>query len=218
MASARVADDLCLERHGDRRGADTGSQTTQRSRSRTCGTSGAGTRSALPDSMNTDATEKPCGTCGLPLYGAPSCVVCDRAATYARTIAALVAPKGAYKVLLASVGNPDFRQDSRRSLPGVPRRTLRVASLTDASKACRAYIAHYELGGGNWLGGEVKSRASTTQASSEVSVNRSSGRLPQKKRNAEKDGVVVARISYNGRAWDPGDWRNEISLTSEVAS
>ena len=138
--------------------------------------------------MNPDETL--CGTCGLPLYGFPSCVVCDREAAYKRAIDALVAPKGAYKVLLASVGNPDFGQDSRRSMPCVPRRTLRVASLADASKACCAYIAHYELGGGNWLGGEVK-----------------------------KDGKVIAKISYNGRAWEPGDWpTKEIQLSSEAAS
>ena len=140
--------------------------------------------------MNTDATEMTCGTCCLPLYGAPSCVVCDREIAYKRTIDALIAPKGAYKVLLASVGNPDFGQDSRRSLPGVPRRTIRVASLADASKACRAYIAHYELGGGNWLGGEVK-----------------------------QGNEVVAKISYNGRAWEPGNWpTKEIALTTEAAS
>ena len=135
--------------------------------------------------MTTDAN---CGACGLPLYGAPSCVVCDRESAYKHAIDALIAPKGAYKVLLASVGNPDFGQDSRRSLPGVPRRTLRVASLADASKACRAYIGHYELGGGNWLGGDV-----------------------------QKAGTVIATISYNGRAWEPGDWpTKEIQLSSEV--
>ena len=140
--------------------------------------------------MNPVADETLCGTCGQPLYGAPSCVVCDRDTAYKCTIDALVAPKGAYKILLASVGNPDFRQDSRRSLPGVPRRTLRVASLADASKACRAYIDHYELGSGNWLGGEVT-----------------------------KDGKAIAKISYNGRAWEPGDWPTaEIPLTAEVAS
>lgn len=130
-----------------------------------------------------------CGGCGLPLYGATSCVVCDREAAYKRTIDALVAPKGSYKVLLASVGNPDFGQDSRRSLPGVPRRTLRVASIADASKACRAYIAHYELGGGNWIGGEVK-----------------------------KAGVAVAKISYNGRAWEPGAWPTKEILLGEATS
>ena len=134
--------------------------------------------------MNPDVDETRCCTCGLPLYGEPACVVCEREAAYKAAIDALLAPKGAYKVLLASVGNPDFRQDSSRSLPGVPRRTLRVASLADASKACRAYIEHYDLGGGNWLGGEVK-----------------------------QAGTVVAKISYNGRASDPADWRKEIPLS-----
>ena len=105
--------------------------------------------------MNSNVTETTCGTCGLALYGA-SCVVCEREAAYTRMIVELIAPKGAYKVLLASVGNPDFGQDSRRALPGVPRQTLCVASIADASKGCRAYIEHYELGGGNWRGGEVK--------------------------------------------------------------
>ncbi len=152
-----------------------------------------GTQAALPSSMILDADKTLCGACGLPLYGATSCVVCERDAAYKSVIDALVAPKGAYKVLLASVGNPDFGQDSRRSMPGVPRRTLRVASIADASKACRAYIAHYELGGGNWLGGEVS--------------------------KAGKAGAVIAKISYNGRAWEPGNWpTKEIPLTSEAAA
>jgi hypothetical protein len=132
-----------------------------------------------------------CGTCGAPVFSDDGvCGLCKRDAAYARTMAALLAPKGAYKVVLASVGNPDFGQDSRRSLPGVPRHVIRVASISDASKACRAYIAYYDLGGGNWIGGEVK-----------------------------KAGVVCAQISYNGRAWEPGNWpTEEISLTSEVAS
>lgn len=135
--------------------------------------------------MNLDANETPCGTCGLALYDTDACLVCEREASYTRAIAALIASKGAYKVLLASVGNPDFGQDSRRSLPGVPRRTLCVASLADASKACRAYIEHYELGGGHWRGGEIK-----------------------------KGATVVAQISYNGRVWEPGPWpTKEISLT-----
>jgi hypothetical protein len=118
--------------------------------------------------------------------------MCEREAAYTRTIAALTAPrsaKGAYKVLLASIGNPDFGQDSRRSLPGVPRQTLCVTSLADASRACRAYIEHYELGGGNWRGGEVKRVA-----------------------------TAIAQISYNGRAWEPGNWpTKEITLTKGVS-
>jgi hypothetical protein len=136
----------------------------------------------------TEATYSTCGVCAAPVFG-ESCVICAGEAAYAAVIAALTAPKGSYTVKLASVGNPDFRQDSSRSLPGVPRKTLRVASIADASKACRAYIAHYELGGGNWYGGEVK-----------------------------KGGKVIAKIGYNGRAWDPVDRLKEIPLTAEVAS
>lgn len=139
--------------------------------------------------MNFDANanETPCTTCNLPLYGEPSCSWCAHQAAYKHTIDALIAPRGAYKVLLASVGNPDFGQDNHRSMPGVPRRTLRVASLADASRACRAYIEHYELGGSNWLSGEVK-----------------------------KSGALVAKISYNGRAWEPGNWpTREIPLAKD---
>lgn len=142
--------------------------------------------------MSIDVNAMPCGTCGLSLYGMPACVVCEREVTYTRKITALTAPKGtrgAYKVLLASVGNPDFGQDSRRSLPGVPRLTLCVTSLADAANASRAYIEHYELGGGNWAGGEVKRGA-----------------------------TVIAKISYNGRAWEPGNWpTREIPLTKGVS-
>ena len=140
--------------------------------------------------MKTLADEASCATCSLPLYGESSCSWCEHQAAYKRTMDALITPKGAYKVLLASVGNPDFGQDSRRSMPGVPRRTIRVASLADASRACRAYIAHYELGGGNWLGGTVT-----------------------------KDGKPFAQISYNGRAWEPGPYPTpEIALTAGGAS
>lgn len=182
----------CPDRY-DRRGLETGSKITQVLLSRTCGKGVVGTQAALLSSMTPHADETRCGACSLPLYGATSCVVCERDAAYKAAIDALTAPKGAYKVLLASVGNPDFGQDNRRSLPGVPRRTLRVASIADASKACRAYIAHYELGGGNWLGGEVS--------------------------KAGKAGAVIAKISFNGRAWEPGAWpTKEISLTSEAVS
>ena len=79
-----------------------------------------------------------------------------------------------FTVSLASAGNPDFRQDPRKSLPGVPCQNVRVATLRAASELCRAYIEHHDLGGGNWIGGEVK-----------------------------RGKTCVAYISYNGRAWNP---------------
>jgi hypothetical protein len=84
-----------------------------------------------------------------------------------------------YIVQLASLGNIDFGQDPRRSLPGVPKRRVRVDSLRAASTACRKYIEDNELGGGNWTGGDVIDAATKT---------------------------VVAHVSYNGRVWNPGPW------------
>lgn len=81
------------------------------------------------------------------------------------------------KVTLASVGNPDFGQVSGRSLPGVPRKTVSVADLAEASSVCRAYIVEYDLGGGNWAGGKIT-----------------------------EGGTVVGRVSYNGRVWPAGEW------------
>jgi hypothetical protein len=51
-----------------------------------------------------------------------------------------------------------------------------VASLEEASASCLAFIAEHDLGGGNWSGGQVRDTAT---------------------------GVVVARVSYNGRLWPP---------------
>jgi hypothetical protein len=105
---------------------------------------------------------------------------------YEATLAALADKGGAYVVLLASCGNIDFGQDSSRALPGVPKKHLRVGSLKAAAQACRLYIEHHELGGGNWRGGEVIER---------------------------KTKKTIAQISYNGRAWQPGAWpQPEIAL------
>lgn len=83
---------------------------------------------------------------------------------------------GKFKVKLASVGNPDHRQDPSRSLPGVPRRTVSVSSMEAASKVCRDYIGEHELGCGNWAGGEIV-----------------------------ENGKTIAKVSYNGRVWYPED-------------
>jgi hypothetical protein len=81
---------------------------------------------------------------------------------------------GKFAVKLSNVGNPDFRQDCTRPLPGVPVAWAHVGTIREASELCRAYIAYYDLGGGNWNGGEIV-------------------------RNA--DGLVLGRVSYNGRVW-----------------
>ena len=84
---------------------------------------------------------------------------------------------GKFTVKLSSVGNPDHRQDCTRSLPGVPRALAHVDSLREASDLCRAFIAYFDLGGGNWNGGEI----------------------------VRADGLVIGKVSYNGRVW-AGEW------------
>jgi len=57
---------------------------------------------------------------------------------------------GKHEVVLCSVGNPDYGQDSPQS----PSRRVWVNSLQDASTVCREYIKKWNLGRGNW-GGEA---------------------------------------------------------------
>lgn len=91
-------------------------------------------------------------------------------------------------VVLKSRGNPDFRQDPNRSVPGVPTKRVKAKTLQEASDLVRAYIQENDLGGGNWVGGQVL------------------------------DGPEqVAQISYNGRAWKPGKYpQPEYALSEPV--
>ena len=94
-----------------------------------------------------------------------------------------------YRVTLASCGNPDYGQDPSQPLPGVPDAVATIASLSratdrvplhvlvEASRICRQYIESNELGSGNWAGGDI----------------------------LNKDGQVVARVSYNGKVWPVPD-------------
>jgi 8-oxo-dGTP pyrophosphatase MutT (NUDIX family) len=84
------------------------------------------------------------------------------------------APKGKYLLVCTSAGNPDFQQAPELSIS--PEEVYIVSSPIEASEKARAYIAEYELGGGNWTGGHVFNDA----------------------------GEIVARVSYNGRVWEPG--------------
>ena len=82
-------------------------------------------------------------------------------------------------VALASRGNPDFRQDPRRTLPDVRDEVASVATLREAGARCRAWIEEHDLGGGNWTGGQVR-----------------------------RDGVLVAYVGYNGTVWPAGSGHN----------
>ena len=84
-----------------------------------------------------------------------------------------------YSVKLSNVGNPDYRQDSEKPLPDTACGWAQVDTLKDAVELCRLYISFYDLGGGNWNGGLI------TQNDS---------------------GIVVGRVSYNGRVWPDERW------------
>ena len=77
-------------------------------------------------------------------------------------------------VKLSSCGNPDHRQNPNDSLS--PKVNFQVATLKGASEICMKYIASWDLGGGNWSGGQVY-----------------------------EGGKQIARVSYNGRIWDMED-------------
>ncbi|MBA7666269.1 hypothetical protein ES703_74348 [subsurface metagenome] len=89
-------------------------------------------------------------------------------------------------VKLSSCGNPDLRQNPNDSLS--PEASIEVATLKGASEICLKYIANWNLGGGNWAGGQV-----------------------------HEDGKQVARVSYNGRVWDMDDEeiKQEITITPQ---
>ncbi|GAG83493.1 unnamed protein product [marine sediment metagenome] len=92
-----------------------------------------------------------------------------------------VAGKGGIKgmrVTLASVGNPDFRQDPDFPLYGSEaNKIVKVKSFKEASNVCRKFISRNELGSGNWDGGDI----------------------------LDDKGKKIARVSYNGRVWTLDD-------------
>jgi hypothetical protein len=73
-----------------------------------------------------------------------------------------------FRLKLASVPNPDYDE----WFSPAPSQVVKVKSLQEASRKCREYITEYNLGSGNWVGGNVF-------------------------RNNEQ----IGRISYNGRVW-----------------
>jgi len=74
-------------------------------------------------------------------------------------------------VVCKSVGNPDHRQDPDK--PISPQNFYAVNTLQEASDKCSEYITEWDLGGGNWAGGDVY----------------------------DVDGKIIAHVSYNGRVW-----------------
>jgi hypothetical protein len=82
------------------------------------------------------------------------------------------------ELVLANVGNPDFRQNPNKNLNGIENKLVKVEDLQDASSISCKYIEDNDLGSGNWSGGFVYNT----------------------------EGIQVAYISYNGRIWESGEY------------
>ena len=86
------------------------------------------------------------------------------------------APGGKLLVSLSAEPNPDYDLGSWEAGVKIPAKLVPVRDLRAAVQAARNFIQENNLGGGNWTGGQVYN----------------------------DKGEWVARISYNGRVWEPG--------------
>ena len=77
-----------------------------------------------------------------------------------------------YEVLLSSCVNIDIGQNPSKPLFGVPSSSNQFDSIEECQSAVSDYIDKYDLGAGNWNGG-----------------------------NVYEDGKYIGLISYNGRFW-----------------
>lgn len=85
------------------------------------------------------------------------------------------APKGKYVVRLEAVPNIDFDPLSHEGSVSAGPEFEVVSDSREASKVAKQFIRAYDLGFGNWVGGQVY----------------------------DDQGEMIARVSYNGRVWGP---------------
>ena len=76
-----------------------------------------------------------------------------------------------YQIVLASCGNPDRGQNPNESIS--PTKIVVVNSIEECQVVVSKYVDDYDLGAGNYAGGQVY-----------------------------QDGDYIGRVSYNGRFWD----------------
>ena len=93
-------------------------------------------------------------------------------------------------VRLESRGNPDYQQDHKAYIS--PPLTRPCDTFAEAVEYCRNYIGTYNLGGGNWTGGQIYH--------------------PTK--------GMIAKVSYNGRVWKTtnGEWQPGQEEITELES
>lgn len=60
-----------------------------------------------------------------------------------------------YSVRLASCGNIDYNENPNEPVYGVPDKIVYTASIEECQRRVLEYIDTYNLGSGNWEGGDV---------------------------------------------------------------
>lgn len=100
----------------------------------------------------------------------------SRLGDIAERVAAVKAPRGALVVELSAAPNPDYDDRAWEAQVSIKPIWKTVHSLKEAVQEVMRFRGQNDLGGGNWTGGRV----------------------------VDDEGKDVARISYNGRTWEPG--------------
>lgn len=85
--------------------------------------------------------------------------------------------KPAYVILKADP-NPDYEFPDPRATVKTVKVRLPVSSFASASKVCKNFIENFDLGSGNWTGGQI----------------------------GDINGKIIAHVSYNGRVWEGENW------------
>lgn len=81
-------------------------------------------------------------------------------------------------VILKADPNPDYQFPDHRATVKTVIIRLPVESFQSAAKVCTNFIASYDLGAGNWTGGQI-------------------GNI---------EGEIIAHVSYNGKVWEGKTW------------
>lgn len=81
-------------------------------------------------------------------------------------------------VILKADPNPDYEFPDPRAVVETVKVRLPVSSFKKASEVCRNFIENFELGSGNWTGGQI----------------------------GNSQGEIIAHVSYNGRVWEGEVW------------
>ena len=88
-----------------------------------------------------------------------------------------------YTVSLSAEPNPDYDEDTQEGSVNIPEQLAPVKSISEARDKVMQFISEFDLGSGNWSGGQI----------------------------FDTEGKPIAFISYNGRVWEGkiGDGSNK---------